>query len=277
MNRDKILGLGLSGISLLAAILAGTYFIMNGESLPLAVFAAPALGFIVGAAIFFFSFVETSLGIDDEIEQFPKLVEDDLQKMKDRAFTFTHLLVALTLFAVVVEMGLLVWYRKEGASWGPLNVLFVAVVAAAVTLSLSLRAGWFQRRRHRLSPYTFAIPAIGWGLCILIAISFAEPKEFGGRSPMERSQTVTAVSSSVSSPPVRSRATFEVLEFSGDALSGFDCDDEGCLVILLIAVVVVVVIAAAFIPHFWVVATTLLLTLMAVIALREVLYHDDFT
>ena len=39
----------------------------------------------------------------------------------------------------------------------------------------------------------------------------------------------------------------------------------------------VVVIASAFIPHFWVVSTTLLLTLMAVVALRELLYHDDFT
>jgi hypothetical protein len=93
---------------------------------------------------------------------------------------------------------------------------------------------------------------------------------------MEQSRTVTAVSSVATSDPVRSQSTFRALEYSGDALSGFDCDDEGCLVILLVAVVVIAVIASAFIPHFWVVATTLLLTLMAVVALREVLYHDDY-
>ena len=91
---------------------------------------------------------------------------------------------------------------------------------------------------------------------------------------MERSRTVTAVSSAAST---RSDGFFlNFLDVGGDALSGLDCDDEGCLVILLVAVVVIAVIASAFIPHFWVVATTLLLTLMAVVALREVLYHDDF-
>lgn len=276
MSRDKILGLGLAGISLFAAIVAGIFFIAAGERLPLAVFVAPALGILVGMAIFFFSFVEEGLEIKDEIREFPKLVEDDIQKLWGGTITFTHIFVALTLFAALIEVGLLFWYRKETASWGPLNVLVVAVLVIAATLFFSIRAGWFQRRRNRLSPYTFAIPAIGWGICILIGISFAEPIEYGGRSPMERSRTVTAVTSAATTRQVRSRSVFTSLEFGGDALSGMDCDDEGCLVILLIAVVIVAVIASAFIPHFWVVSTTLLLTLMAVVALREVLYHDDY-
>jgi hypothetical protein len=275
MSRDKILGAAICAISLLAALAAGIFFVLSGESFSLAVFVAPALGFLVGLSIFFFSFVQENLQVTDEIKEFPKLVEDDLQKIRSGAFTFTHIVVALTLLAVLVEVGLLFWYRKERASWGPLNVLVVAVVVAAAALFLSMRAGWFQQRKHRLSPYTFAIPAIGWGICILIGISFAEPREFGGQSPMEESRTVTAVSGAASTRS-GDRMFFNSLEYGGDALSGFDCDDEGCLVILLVAVVVIAVIASAFIPHFWVVATTLLLTLMAVVALREVLYHDDF-
>jgi hypothetical protein len=46
--------------------------------------------------------------------------------------------------------------------------------------------------------------------------------------------------------------------------------------IFLVAVVLIAVIASAFIPNFWVVSTTLLLTLMALIALRELLYHRDY-
>ena len=82
MSRDKILGLAICAISLLAALAAGTFFVLSGESFSLAVFVAPSLGFLVGLAIFFFSFVQENLQITDEIMEFPKLVEDDIQKIR---------------------------------------------------------------------------------------------------------------------------------------------------------------------------------------------------
>ncbi len=144
MSRDKLLGLGLVGISLLLALGTGIYFTVTGRSVPLAIFAWPALGFLSGIAIFFFSFIEVGLNIDDEIEQFPQLVQDDIENLRSGTISSTLLFVTLTLIAAGIEVGLLVWYRKEEATWGPVNVLLVALVVVAITLFLSLRANWFQ-------------------------------------------------------------------------------------------------------------------------------------
>ena len=54
----------------------------------------------------------------------------------------------------------------------------------------------------------------------------------------------------------------------------FDCDDEGCLVLILIFIVVICVVASMFIPHFWVLAGHLLLTIMALMAIRELLVSE---
>ena len=64
---------------------------------------------------------------------------------------------------------------------------------------------------------------------------------------------------------------------AGDVFVNLDCEDEACLVLLFVAVVVLAVFASATIPHFWVVAIMLLLTLMAMVALRELLYRDQPT
>jgi len=58
----------------------------------------------------------------------------------------------------------------------------------------------------------------------------------------------------------------------------YSCDDEECvliyLAIILVIVVIVSVAASAVIPHFWVVGVLLMVTLMAVIAARELLYRE---
>lgn len=275
MKRDRILGLGLSGLSLVMAAGTGIYLLAVGESLPLSIFAWPALGFIAGIAIAFFSFVEVGLQIDDEIEEFPQLVEDDIHSLRSGRITATHLFGAVTLIALFIEAALLIWYRKENASWGPLNVLVVALVVVMSTLFFSLRSKWFQIREFRLSPTIFVIPAAGWLICAMIGVRYAEPIEYGGLSPMERSQLVRSEGYWAST---RAGTAF-LLDNSdgvGSAMLDMDCDGEGCLAVLLLIVVAACIFASANVPHFWVVATALLLTLMVVIALRELLYHDQF-
>ncbi len=276
MSRDKKLGIGLAGISLSAAVLAGIYLVFTGASVPLAVFAWPALGFLLGIAIVFFGFVESGLQIEDELEQFPELIEDDISDLRSGTITTTHMFVALTLAAAVIEIGLLLWYRKVDAAWGPINVLLAALIVVVVTLILSLRADWFQYRRYRLAPIFYIVPAIGWLICCAIGVLYAEPAEYGGRSQMERAQVVETGETQRSPQPGAKYVFFRAGDMAGDVLFNLDCDDEGCLLVLLIVVVAVSVLASAAIPHFWVVATLLLLTLMALITLRELLYSDDF-
>ncbi len=276
MSRDKKLGIGLSAISLLAVILAVIYLVFTGDRMPLAGFAWPALGFFLGLALIFFGFVETGLQVGDEIEQFPELIEDDISDLRSGTITPTHLFVAITLIAAFMEFWLLLRYRKVEASWGPINVLLAALIVVVVTLFLSLRSDWFQFRRHRLAPTYFIVPTIGWLICCTIGVLYAEPAEYGGRSQMDRTQTVELEGSQRSPGPGANYALFRAGDMAGDVLFNLDCDDEGCLLVLLIVVVAVSVLASAAIPHFWVVATLLLLTLMALITLRELLYSDDF-
>lgn len=275
MKRDKILGLGLSGLSVVVAAGTGTTLLATGEGLPLAIFAWPALGFIAGMAIAFFSFVEVGLQIDDEIEQFPELVQDDMHSLRTGKITAPHLFIAVTLIAFIVEAALLIWYRKEYAFWGPINVLVVALVVVVIALFFSLRSRWFQVRLTRLSPIIFVVPAAGWLICATIGIRYAEPIEYGGLSPMERSQLIRSGGYWAST---RAGTAFflDNAEVAGSAMIDMDCDGEDCLLILLLVVVAACIFASANVPHFWVVATTLLLTLMVVIALRELLYHEQF-
>lgn len=272
MSRNKKLGVGLAGISLAAAILAGLYLLFSGGNLPLAAFAWPALGFILGVAIIFSGFVEVGLQLEDEIEKFPKLVEDDIRHLRSGTITATHVMVVVTLIAALIELGMLLWLEKIYAAWGPFNVLLIALLVVGLTLIWSFRSEWFQIRRKRLAPHIFWIPAAGWLICILIGVRYAEPLEYGGRSQLERSQAAAVEGNRSSSSAGRSYLFLRTADMAGEAVTSFDCDDEACLVMLLIIVVAVSVLASATIPHFWVVATMLLLTMMGVIALRELLY-----
>lgn len=276
MSRDRAFGLGLCAVSLLAALAAAAYFAFSDGHLPLAVFVWPALGFIVGIAIAYFSFVETGLGIDDEIEQFPHLVEDDIRDLRQGRISTTHFFVVLTVIAALIEFGILLWYRKESASWGPLNVFVTALAAVAITLALTVPARWFQNRQRRLAPYVFLIPFAGWLICMLVGIRYAEPMEYGGMSALERSQLARSENYWPSTRAGTSYFIYNTVEGGGSMLADMDCDGEECLVMILIVVVIASVLASAYIPHFWVVATLILLTLMAVISLRELLYNDDY-
>ncbi len=276
MSRDKILGIVLSTISLAIAVLASIYFVFVGGSVPLTAFAWPALGFILGMAIVFFSFVQAGMRLDDEIEQFPQLIEDDIGHLRSGTITSTHIMTAGTLLAAIIQAGILLWFGKIYASWGPFNVLFVALLVVALTLVWSIRSDWFQNRKQRLSARIFWIPAAGWLICILLGSLYAEPREYGGRSQLERSQAAALDGNPNSRGSGNSYVFLRTADMAGEAIADFDCDDEACLVVLLLVVVVVSILATATIPHFWVVATMLLLTFMGVIALRELLYTDDY-
>jgi hypothetical protein len=227
--------------------------------------------------VIFTGIVEGGLQIEDEIDDFPQLVEDDLKELRRGIITPTHFMVIGTLIAALVELSLLLWYEKIYATWGPLNVMLVALLVVGLTLLYSFRSRWFQIRTRRLAPHIYWIPAAGWLVCILIGARIAEPQEFGGRSQIERSQEIDVAGNPGPAQRVGSYFFLRTVDVATDAIVSFDCDDDACLVVLLVAVVALSIFASATVPHFWVVATLLLLTLMGVIALRELLYNDRIT
>jgi hypothetical protein len=269
MGRDKVLGVILVGLSVVSAPGLGL-LLLRERSLPLIVFAGPAVVFLLGLLFIFTDWLETSLRIGDEIEEMPKLVEDDIQALFYGRITWTHYMVAVTVLTAIVLAALLVWYKKWEASWGPVNVLMISATMVAVTLVVGLRSYWFQRREQRTRRQVFVIPLAGLILSVALGLYCAEPKEFGGQTrssgfPSEAARWSASRSSD-----------FDILGITGGGNLDLDidCDGDLCLVLLLVLIVTVCVVSSAFIPHFWVLAGHLLLTIMALIALRDLLASE---
>mgnify|MGYP001827686693 CR=1 FL=1 len=232
------------------------------------ILAAPAVIFLVGLLFLFTDFLETSLGIRDEIEELPELLEDDVEALLLGRFTLTHFMVAATVVTAIMLSATLVWYKKWEASWGPLNVLVVSAAGVAITLVVGIKSQWFQDRRRRIGQQVFLIPLAGLALSVALGLYSTEPKEFGGQTRNRgfQSQADRWAASRAS----ESRFLGLAIGNSLDILD-IDCDGEACLVLFLVLIAVVCVVSSAFIPHFWVLAGHLLLTIMALIALRELL------
>ncbi len=264
LHRDKILGIVLVCASVIVAPGLGLIFLREG-SLPLIVLAGPAVIFFVGLLFLFTNLLESSLGVKDELEELPKLLEDDVEALVQRRFTSTHFMVVATVVAGILLLAILVWYQKWYASWGPVNVLLVSAVMIAITLAIGMNSRWFQSRGRRTSSQIFLIPLAGLILSVGLGLFYAEPREFGGQT-----RNRGLVSEAERMPAPRASDIFILDMISLD----FDCDGEGCLVLLLIVIVIVCVVASMFIPHFWVLAGHLLLTIMALMAIRELLVSE---
>ncbi|MFC2023443.1 hypothetical protein ACFLT5_01760 [Chloroflexota bacterium] len=269
MGRDKILGIVLVSLSVVVAPGLGLVLIREG-SLPLIILAGPAVIFLVGLLFLFTDFLETSLGVKDEIEEMPRLVEDDIEALFSRRLTPAHLMVAATIVAAILLFAILVWYKKWEASWGPVNVLVVSAAMVAITLVVGIKNQWFQKRTRRTRWWIFLIPLAGLGLSVGLGLYATEPKEFGGR---------TRNIGFLSEPDRWSTSRASQSRFLGSTIANsldidIDCDGEECLVLLLALIAIVCVVSSAFIPHFWVLAAHWLLTIMVLLALRELLFSE---
>jgi hypothetical protein len=267
MSKDKILGIVLVSLAVIMTPGLALLLFLEG-SLHLIILAAPAVVFLVGLLLIFTNYLETSLGIRDEIEGIPELLEDDVEALLQGSFTLTHFMVAATIVTAIMLSATLVWYKKWEASWGPLNVLAVSAAVVAITLVVGIKSQWFQDRRQRLEPRVFLIPLAGLVLSVSLGLYSTEPKEFGRQTRNRGFESQAARWSATRASEGRFLgATI------GDSLHliDIDCDGEACLVLFLIVIVVICVVSSAFVPHFWVLAGHLLLTIMALIALRELL------
>jgi hypothetical protein len=269
MGRDKILGIILISLSVLMAPGFGLLLFREG-SFHLIILAAPAVIFLVGLLFLFTDLLETSLGIRDEIKELPKLLEDDVEALVHGSLKWTHIIVVATIVTAIMLSGILIWYRKWEASWGPVNIFVVSAVMVAIALVVGIRSQWFQVRRRRTRWWAFLIPLAGLILSVGLGLYSTEPKEFGRQTrtngfPSEADRW---------SANRASQITILGIEIGDNLDMDIDCDGEECLLLLLILVAIVCVVASAFIPHFWVLAGHLLLTIMALIALRELLVSE---
>jgi hypothetical protein len=271
-RNDLILGRLLILIGAISALAIAAFFVLSHESIPISMLIIPELSVMIGLAILFFDFVDEELNLKDEIENFPQLIEDDIEDLKKGKFTSTHAMVIITTVTLVAQIAIIFLYRKWQAIWmGAINVVFVAGLVGLVTVIVGVKSKWFQNRRRRLSWGIFLIPFMFYGISAFLGIFFMEPKIGSARGfPINQGSTYRYASAETRSNQLNLLDTVSI----GDGGINVDCDDEGCLVIILVIIGILCVIASAVIPHFWVVATTILWVIMALVAMRELLYNE---
>lgn len=183
---DKSFGQIILVISVVIAFVLAIWFNIIGEPIPFSVMAWPAVGLLVGFAFIFGTALAKSINVS--LEELPELLEDDLDALRKGQITTEHLYTAATAASMIAEVYLLGYYHKWMATWGSINVLFVALLVVLVALWYMLRSAWFQDRSYRLHHRFYVISAMGWLICIFLGAYCAEPIGFGRLSPTEQSQ-----------------------------------------------------------------------------------------
>jgi hypothetical protein len=232
--------------------------------------------FLFGFAFFFSDIAAHALSVQDECRDWRIHLQDDWENLLSLRPTAPLIMAAISVAALLLSFFLFHRYDKWEAGWGIFNVVAVAALVSAVAVLVAVRSVWFQRRTYCTANWVFAIPLAGLVLCATLGLYYAEPIERGGTSRLEGE----AGGSEVTWQPPRVSG-FRLFRGAMDIVPDIPfptCDDDDCavlyLVFILIIVVIVSVAASAFIPHFWVVGVLLMVTLMAVIAARELLYRE---
>jgi hypothetical protein len=276
MNDSRWFGIGLMALAFLVALVGAVYFSVAGYGhIPVGPLAFPAVLFLFGFAFFFSDMAANALSLQDECRDWRLHLQDDWENLLSLRPTAPLIMAAVSVAALGISFFLFHQYDKWETGWGSFHVVAVAVLVSAVAIVVAVRSVWFQRRTYCTANWVFAIPLAGFVLCATLGIYYAEPMERDRTSRLEWE----AGGSEVAWQQPRTSG-FRLLRGVDIPLEiAFpDCDDDDCavlyLALLLVIVVIVSVAASAFIPHFWVVGVLLMVTLMAMIAARELLYRE---
>ena len=83
-RKDIVFGGSLIALGLLSGWGVALFFVLSHESIHLSMLLAPAGFVFIGIVMIFNDGIERSLQIQDEIESFPALIEDDVEDLPAR-------------------------------------------------------------------------------------------------------------------------------------------------------------------------------------------------
>ncbi len=248
-----------------ALLVIFTYGMSGGNTVITLAFISIAILCIMAGSILGFSRL-LDRSVNPLVEELHKDIEDDLQDLKERRFTNTHLMVVLIALALLAFSFFIFRFHKVEAMWGPLPVFIPTILGLAALAWFIPRTGWFKYSRDYTPMWIFFIPTIGLILTLWLGLAKTENMQ------VLRSASTQAVSYNTYQPVgLFLQGAGEVADLGFD-LSIPDCDGDACAVFLVIGLVILVfvlVIGSAFIPHFWFLSGSLMLAIMVLITIHD--------
>jgi hypothetical protein len=269
MHKKLYLSIFLIVLGVSAGLLVIFAYAMSGGkgTITLAFLAAAILCISVGSILGFSQLLDKLANpVADEIY---KDIEDDIQDLKQHRITATIWMIVLTGIAALVFFFFVFRFHKVEATWGPIPVVLPTFVGMIVLVWFIPRTPWFQDQTDYTPIWVFLIPTAGLIISLMVGI--------------QRTENLSLLRASRQAPVEYNSYPYgglflQLLAEASDVGSGLglsNCDGDECgvlfLLIALVILTLILVIGSAFIPHFWVFSGSIMLSIMAVIAIHNLL------
>jgi hypothetical protein len=267
MAKKTILAIVLIGLGAITGLLTAISFMESGGKAGITITAfLAAAGFIITGTILIFTRVLDQL-VNPVLDEIDKDIEDDLQDIKSGRFTNTFWMIIITGIAAFVFSFFVFRFHKLEARWGSIPVAIPTILGVGALAIYLPTTRWFKNKSFHTPMGVFLIPVVGLILTLILGISTTENVRavFSTRQQGVEYYPTEAVGFVVDEGLDFGGGIFD---FVGSISSG---DDSGLIfiVIFLIALVFILVLGSAMFPHFWLLSGSLILSLMALIAIRD--------
>jgi hypothetical protein len=271
LSRKTILSIVLVLLGIGSGLLVVFTYAMSGGSATITLaFLAASITCIIAGSILAFSKVLDRF-VNPLVDEFHGDIEDDLKDLKEHRITNTIWMIIITGILLLVFSFLVLRFHKVEARWGSIPVVIPTFIGMAALAWFIPRTRWFQLRAYT-PMWIFLIPTIGFIITIVLGVAKTENTGIIFASRQESIDYNTA-----------QYAGYMLINAAGQNAGELDlaipdCDGEGCTVVLVIGLIILVfvlVIGSALIPHFWLLSGSILLTIMALIALHDLLIRQS--
>lgn len=260
--------LGVSACSLVIF----AYAMSGGKATITLTFLAAAILCIMAGSILGFSQLLDKL-VTPAIDEIYDDIEDDIQDLKERRITATIWMILIIGLATLTFSFFVFRFHKMEATWGGIPVILPTIVGMAALAWFIPRTLWFQDQRDYTPMWVFLIPTAGLVLALMIGISKTENPGLLRASRQELIEYNTYQTTDfflwTLAEAGNSSSLLDIPECSGDECGVL------LLLIALIVLTLILVAGSAFIPHFWFFSGSIMLSIMALIAVHNLLIRKS--
>jgi hypothetical protein len=269
VSKKTILSIFLIVLGVSAGMLVIFAYAMSGGKASITlVFLGTAIACIIAGTILAFSqLLDRFAG--PFLDEIHKDIEDDIRDLKEHRITEPIWMILMIGIAVPAFTFFVFRFHKVEAVWGSIPVVLPTLAGIGILAWFIPRTRWFQNYRGYTPMWVFLIPTAGLIFTIMVGIGQTENS---GTIRSSRQETIEY-------------NTYQYTGFIIDRVSDFgflldflSCSGEDCVVSLVIGLVVltfILVAGSALIPHFWLFSGSILLSIMALIAIHDLLIRQS--